>query len=355
MTRAPLPTGSTTGSMTTALQVRGVRKSFPGVQALDSVDLDVRAGELVALLGPSGCGKTTLLRSVAGFERIDSGRIALNGHVVALEGLHLPTHRREVGIVPQEGALFPHLRVAENVGFGLARRSPARAARIEEFLELVGLAGYGRRMPHELSGGQQQRVALARALAPGPALVLLDEPFSALDAGLRTELRADVRRVLHEQNMTALLVTHDQSEALSVADRIAVMSSGRVVQTASPLELYSHPADPWVATFLGEAWWLPGRVEGGQLRTSIGPLPVGGGLGPRARALVRPEQVVLASDGTPALVTDVAFHGHDALLGLRLADGTPLQCRLAHSTTLPREGENVGVRVTGEPLLVEAG
>ena len=261
MTTARATTTPKTGASTTALQLRGVHKSYPGVQALDSIDLDVLPGELLAVLGPSGCGKTTLLRSVAGFERIDSGRISLNGHIVALEGLHLPTHRREVGIVPQDGSLFPHLSVAENVGFGLARRSPARAAKIEEFLELVGLAGYGRRMPHELSGGQQQRVALARALAPGPALVLLDEPFSALDAALRTELRADVRRVLHERNMTALLVTHDQSEALSVADRIAVMSSGRVVQTASPLELYSHPADPWVATFLGDACWLSGRTR----------------------------------------------------------------------------------------------
>ncbi|MFP5416412.1 MAG: ABC transporter ATP-binding protein [Actinomycetes bacterium] len=339
--------------MTTALQLRGVRKSFPGVRALDSVDLDVRAGELMAILGPSGCGKTTLLRAVAGFERIDAGRIALRGHAVALEGLHLPTHRREVGIVPQEGALFPHLSVAENVGFGLPRRSPARAARIEEFLELVGLGGYGRRMPHELSGGQQQRVALARALAPGPALVLLDEPFSALDAALRTELRADVRRVLHEQDMTALLVTHDQSEALSVADRIAVMSAGRVIQTAAPLDLYSHPADPWVATFLGEACWLPGVVVAGELRTRVGPLLVGAGVAEHARALVRPEQVVLAAGGAPATVTDVAFHGHDALLGLALDDGTHLQCRLAHTTTLPLEGERVGVQVTGTPLLVE--
>ena len=339
--------------MTTALQLRGVRKSYPGVRALESVDLDVEAGEVLAILGPSGCGKTTLLRSVAGFERIDAGRISLNGHAVALDGLHLPTHRREVGIVPQEGALFPHLSVADNVGFGLPRRSPARAARIEEFLDLVGLAGLGRRMPHELSGGQQQRVALARALAPGPALVLLDEPFSALDAALRTELRADVRRVLHERDMTALLVTHDQSEALSVADRVAVMSAGRVIQTATPLDLYAHPATPWVATFLGEACWLAGDAEGGELSTGLGPLAVGAGVRGRARALVRPEQVVVAPGGAPATVTAVAFHGHDALLGLTLADGTPLQCRLAHTTTLPREGDRVGVRVTGRPLLVE--
>lgn len=339
--------------MTTALQLQDVRKAFPGVRALDGVDLDVETGELMAILGPSGCGKTTLLRSVAGFERIDTGRIALAGHAVALDGLHLATHRRKIGIVPQEGALFPHLSVAENVGFGLPRRSRGRAGRVEEFLELVGLGGFGRRMPHELSGGQQQRVALARALAPRPALVLLDEPFSALDAALRTELRADVRRVLHEQSMTALLVTHDQSEALSMADRIAVMSAGRVIQTAAPLDLYSHPADPWVATFLGEASWLPGRVVDGELRTGIGPLPVGSGLRNHARALVRPEQVVIGEGGAPATVTAVAFHGHDALLGLVLADGTALQCRLAHTSTLPTEGQDVAVHITGSPLLVE--
>ncbi|MBK8460650.1 MAG: ABC transporter ATP-binding protein [Micropruina sp.] len=317
------------------LIVRGVSKAFPGVKALDHVDLDAPAGSLVAVLGPSGCGKTTLLRCIAGFERADAGRITVAGRVVALEGMHLPSHRRGVGVVPQEGALFPHLSVADNVGFGLpgGRRNSERRATVDRFLELVGLGGLGERMPHELSGGQQQRVALARTLAPGPELVLLDEPFSALDAGLRTELRRDVKDVLRDQGMTAVLVTHDQSEALSMADHVVVMRDGRVIQSGTPIELYTHPNEEWVATFLGDASWLDGDVHGGRFDSALGALDVVAATpSGSARALVRPEQVELDASGAAAEVVRADFHGHDALLTLRLASGAGalVQCRLAH-------------------------
>lgn len=345
----------------TALTLRGVTKTYPGVTALDQVDLDVQPGEFLAVLGPSGCGKTTLLRSVAGFERIDAGRITLADKVVSLGALHLPTHRRGVGVVPQEGALFPHLSVADNVAFGFhtgwwrRRPSAGEASLVAELLELVGLAGLGRRHPHELSGGQQQRVALARALAPQPAIVLLDEPFSALDAALRTDLRRDVRRVLSARGTTALLVTHDQGEALSMADRVAVMKAGRVIQCATPDTLYRRPVDPWVATFVGEASWIDGEVRGGVFRSALGLL---GGCDANpdgaARALVRPEQVMIDGEGPPARVERIDYHGHDVLLQLRLPDGSELFSRLAGNATLPEVGRSVPASVDGVAVIVEA-
>ncbi|MFN2497394.1 MAG: ABC transporter ATP-binding protein, partial [Pseudonocardiaceae bacterium] len=242
------------------LAVRGVVKSFGATTVLRGVDLSVPKGALAAVLGPSGCGKTTLLRVVAGFDRADAGEVVIGGRLVSGPGVAVPPERRRVGMVPQEGALFPHLSVAGNVGFGLPRRQ--RTSRVAEMLDLVGLGGYGARMPHELSGGQQQRVALARALAPGPALVLLDEPFSALDTGLRAALREDVRRALHATGATAVLVTHDQQEALSTADLVAVLQAGTIVQAGPPAELYQAPRDLDVATFLGEAVLLDAVLRG---------------------------------------------------------------------------------------------
>ncbi|MFE1785967.1 ABC transporter ATP-binding protein, partial [Streptomyces sp. NPDC059506] len=263
------------------LRIADVTKSYgrgPGAAVLDDLSLTVAGGELVAVLGPSGCGKTTLLRIVAGFLRPDSGTVGIGGRTVAGPGVHVPPERRSVGIVAQEGALFPHLSVARNVAFGLTGAARAeRRVRTEEMLELVGLGGYGDRMPHELSGGQQQRVALARALAPRPALVLLDEPFNALDSGLRNGVRADVAAALRATGATALLVTHDQQEALSIADRVAVMRSGKVVQYGTPQEVYRHPADAWVAGFVGDAVLLPGTVEGPgktTAATALGPVPL---------------------------------------------------------------------------------
>lgn len=319
------------GRTLTAVEIVQVGKSFGDVVALDSVDLTLDTGEFVAVLGPSGCGKTTLLRCIAGFERIDHGRITLGGRVVTLPGVHLPPHRRHVTVVPQDGALFPHLSVADNVGYGLGRGKGKRA-RIEECLELVGLGGLASRMPHELSGGQQQRVAVARALAPHPPLVLLDEPFSALDASLRSGLREDVRRALAEDGATALLVTHDQGEALSMADRVAVMKDGRIHQFDTPAEVYRHPVDSWVAQFVGEAMLLPVQGAAGQSErmSSLGVVrlrPELSGLAGVPLVLVRPEQVRIARAGdrtaapghaVSGQVTQIAYHGHDALITVQL-------------------------------------
>ncbi|MFG2054422.1 ABC transporter ATP-binding protein [Micromonospora sp. NPDC048930] len=330
------------------LALAGVTKAYGAVAALAGVDLDVPRGDLVAVLGPSGCGKTTLLRCVAGFERVDSGTVRVAGRQVADGHAHLPPHRRRVAVVPQDGALFPHLSVADNVGYGLDR-AERRGGRVEEVLDLVGLSGYGARMPHQLSGGQQQRVAVARALAPRPPLVLLDEPFSALDAQLRAELRADVRQALRADGATAVLVTHDQAEALSMADAVAVMDAGRIVQHGAPAEVYRDPATPWVARFVGDAVLLPATVDADGAVTPLGRLPLRGrAVGGAATVLIRPEQLRLApAGGSAATVVRQAFHGHDALTTLRLADGTLLTARtLDEGAALPA-GAQVGVTVRG--------
>ncbi|MFS8477385.1 MAG: ABC transporter ATP-binding protein [Micromonosporaceae bacterium] len=325
------------------LRVTGLRKSYGPVQALAGVDLAVRSGDLVAVLGPSGCGKTTLLRCVAGFERADAGEVVVDGRTVT----GLAPERRRIAVVPQEGALFPHLSVLENVAYGLDR-SARRAGRAEQVLDLVGLAGLGDRMPHQLSGGQQQRVAVARALAPRPPIVLLDEPFSALDAALRAELRRDVRAALRADGATAVLVTHDQGEALSMADQVAVMRDGRIVQYGPPGVVYSEPADAWVAGFLGEAVWLPAEVSAGRAVTVLGEVPVAGAVtAGAARVLLRPEQLALDPDGVPATVVRCDFHGHDALLTMRLTDGTEVAVRvLDRAGREVAPGDRTGLRVT---------
>lgn len=355
------------------IAIHHASKRFGATRALDEVSLAVPSGELLAVLGPSGCGKTTLLRCIAGFERLDRGRIDLGGTQVAGRGVHLPSHRRQVAVVPQEGALFPHLSLSGNVGFGLSRQR--RRARVEECLELVGLAGLGQRMPHELSGGQQQRAAVARAIAPRPPLILLDEPFSALDAALRTEVRRDVRAALIEDGATAILVTHDQSEALSMADRIAVMRGGRILQEGTPASIYREPVDPWVAGFVGEAVLIPvhhsmspGGAEAAApgrtvVRTALGDLEgiavadatsdvLDAAAEPDGRvAMVRPEQLTIGSSpeaGVPATVRGLTYHGHDALVSLALGDGTPVLVRVLDGplTTLT-SGATVQVCVNG--------
>ncbi|HEU4492243.1 MAG TPA: ABC transporter ATP-binding protein [Jiangellales bacterium] len=332
------------------LVVRGLEKSYGDVWVLRGVDLAVPEGSLAAVLGASGCGKTTLLRIVAGFDTADRGMVRLGGTVVSLPGTHVPPERRRVGVVPQEGALFPHLTVAGNVGFGLPRRR--RGARVDEVLELVGLAGYGPRMPYELSGGQQQRVALARALAPEPALVLLDEPFSALDTGLRAAVREDVRAALRTAGATAVLVTHDQEEALSMADLVAVMDEGRIAQAAPPGDLYSAPADLGVATFVGEAVVLDVVASGDAAQSALGPLvlrqPSVPGPG---RVVVRPEQITVGrpGDGVPARVTGTVFYGHDALVRLELEGhaGIPVAARQQGAPHGVAVGDAVAVQVVG--------
>ncbi len=351
-----------TGGTVSQLELRGVEKYFGGTHALRGVDLSVPEGSLAAVLGPSGCGKTTLLRVIAGFLRPDGGSIALGGRTVAGPAAWVPTERRGVGVVPQEGALFPHLSVAANVGFGLSR-DVRRSGRVAELLELVGLADVGDRMPAELSGGQQQRVALARALAPQPALVLLDEPFSALDTGLRASLREDVRRALRATSATALLVTHDQQEALSIADTVAVMREGRVVQVATPADIYTRPLDIGVATFVGEAVVLPAVCRGDRAETALGSLPVRGGAvegQAQGHVVVRPEQLHLGQpgNGVPAQVVRTTFYGHDAVIELSVQTPGGMTLSVSARTYRPesvRDDALVGVRVEGEALFYPAG
>ena len=333
----------------TDLVIAGLRKSFATVDVLSGVDLTVPSGSLAAVLGPSGCGKTTLLRIVAGFERPDDGSVRLAGRTVSSRSVHLPPEKRRIGIVPQEGALFPHLSVGRNVAYGL-RRGSGRG-RVREVLDLVGLVDLADRMPHELSGGQQQRVAVARALAPRPELILLDEPFSALDAGLRAEVRADVRTALRADGVTAVLVTHDQEEALSTADLVAVMRGGRIVQAAAPRALYLLPADLGVASFVGDTVLLPGTLTGRCAVTALGslavrePMPSGGDV----RVVLRPEQIVLSAngDGVPARVRVQVFFGHDSLVHLELGDGAVVTAR-SLDASWAQPGAQVRLAVRGE-------
>jgi iron(III) transport system ATP-binding protein len=341
------------------LTLDGVSKSFGATIALEAVGLTVEAGHLTAVLGPSGCGKTTLLRVVAGFVRPDAGTVTVGGTTVEAPGTHLAPERRGVAIVPQEGALFPHLDVAANVAFGLPgrRRDRATAQRVAEMLELVGLAGQGGRRPDELSGGQQQRVALARALAPSPRVVVLDEPFSALDAGLRAQVRSQVREVLRTIGATAVIVTHDQEEALSMADRVAVMDRGRVLMHGTPAEVYQRPADLVVARFVGDLVELPGTKAGASVETALGVLPLHGPAdapdGPVLAAL-RPEQIRvdgrLERHGHRAHVDDVVFQGHDSLVRLTLKQSGPALRLAARSQAPLRAGDDVAVRVIGPAL-----
>jgi iron(III) transport system ATP-binding protein len=344
------------------LRISGVSKSFDSHPVLHDVHLTVKSGALVALLGPSGSGKTTLLRLLCGFERADAGTIEVGGRRVAGDGLHLPSEQRQIGYVPQEGALFPHLTVAQNIVFGLPRSQRRANHRVAELLELVGLPqSYATRAPQQLSGGQQQRVALARALAPSPGLVMLDEPFSSLDAALRVETREAVARALAASGATAVLVTHDQAEALSMGHEVAVLWRGRLVQTAAPQTLYRRPVTRELAAFVGEAVLLPGRVSAGRAHCALGDLPLAEGMRPEdgdVDVMLRPEQIdVLAPDAATsaleALVREVTFQGQDAALTLELATpsaaatATTIRARVPGYRT-PRPGERVRIAVGGE-------
>lgn len=331
----------------TSLSVRDLRAGYGRGDVLVGADLEVTAGSLVALLGPSGCGKTTLLRTIAGFHRASQGQVRVGDHVVEGPGRHVPSHRRRVTVVPQEGALFPHLDVAANIGFGLRGVADA-AARVEEMLDLVGLAHERHRHPHQLSGGQQQRVALARALAPRPDLVLLDEPFSSLDAQLRDSLRQDVREMLAREKATALLVTHDQQEALSLADEVAVMRDGRVCQQATPATLYAQPVDTWTARFLGDSVIVDADVaaDGSRAETVLGSLQVRGADGGR-HLLLRPEQLRLGAVGVRGTVGRTTFHGHDSVVHVRLDSGSTVTVRTLGLAPAPGHEVSVGVEGPG--------
>ena len=341
-------------SPSSVLLVEGVVKRFGRAVALDGFALEVRRGEFLSLLGPSGCGKTTALRVVAGLERPERGRVVVDGRTVADGGTWVPTERRRIGMVFQDWALFPHLDVRGNVAFGLGR--DRRDGRVREVLELVGLAGLERRMPHELSGGQQQRVAVARALAPGPALILLDEPFSNLDASLRARVRSEVRHVVRRAGATAVFVTHDQEEALSVADRVAVMADGRVLQVGAPEDVYTAPTDPRVAAILGEGNLLRGHVRSGVLPSPFGPVPAPGVVDGPVLYLVRPETIRLSPvpEG-PGLVQDVEFYGHDEKARILLVDGTVVDVRLHGPHRWLRPGARVGLELAVPPRLYPPG
>ena len=311
-----------------AVQVEGLVKHFGRVRAVDGMDFTVPPGRILALLGPSGCGKTTALRLIAGLERPDAGRIVLDGQVVADERTYVPPERRRVGMVFQDYALFPHLRVADNIGFGLPR-GPARAQRVEALLAQVGLNGLGQRWPHELSGGQQQRVALARALAPQPRVLLLDEPFSNLDAELRVRVRTEMRTILRAAGVTAIFVTHDRDEALSLADEVAVVNGGRILQRAAPELLYRFPVSPTVALAVGDADFLEGVAQGTTAVCELGSVPLAAAAEGAVTLLFRPEGLTLQPDDAgPGVVVAREFFGHDQVVTVRLPSGTLLRVRL---------------------------
>jgi iron(III) transport system ATP-binding protein len=326
------------------------------VRAVDGVDLRVPRGEICTLLGPSGCGKTTVLRLIAGLESPDAGEIELFGRVLSGNGGFVAPEKRRISMVFQDYALFPHYDVAGNVGYGLGRKPDG--ARISAALELVGMAGLERRSVHDLSGGQQQRVALARALAPTPELILLDEPFSNLDAGLRERLRDDVREILGKAGVTALFVTHDQEEALSVADTVAVMNRGTLEQVGTPEEVYSRPATPWVARFLGDVEVLQGEVREGTASCELGALPARGIADGPVEVRVRPESLAVGTGSGPdrgasAVVVSRRFYGHDQLLELELPSGTRVRSRrLGFPAWHP--GDRVNVWIDGPADVVSS-
>ncbi len=348
------------------------------VHAVVDATLEIRAGAITAMLGPSGCGKTSLLRAIAGLERPSAGAIAIGGRVVSTapergSGIWLHPERRSVGMVFQDGALFPHLTVAQNVAFGLRASGrkltrTQRDARVADMLALVDLSAFADRRPGTLSGGQQQRVALARSLAPQPSVLLLDEPFSALDAGLRAQVRTEVARIVRDVGVTTIFVTHDQDEAFVLGDDVAVLRDGRIQQVGTPDTIYRHPRTPWIAGFVGEANFVRGTVaidDADTASTALGPVPIAHPARVRAAAeldvdvpvtvLVRPEQVVIdggrGPEGAAGRIAAVEYYGHDVRYEVELDDGTSVAAR-TQVPNLLHTGQRVRVGFEGHPVEV---
>jgi len=339
----------TTGEGAT-VELTGVIKDYSGHRALNGIDLTIAPGEFIALLGPSGCGKTTALRALSGLEQVDGGSIRIDGKDV----VGVPVNKRDIGMVFQSYSLFPHMTSLENVEFGLRMRGVDKAQRklrAAEALEMVGLESMGTRYAHQLSGGQQQRVALARALVTRPRVLLLDEPLSALDAKVRVQLRDEIRRIQTDLGITTLFVTHDQEEALAVADRVAVMRDGQIEQIGTPEELYTTPSTPFVANFVGLSNKVPAElvdgyvtVHGTRMQLLGEPQPNG-----PVTAFVRPEDVAFASDGIPAVVVSSSFLGSLRRTIVRLSDESLLS--LQHEVSAnPQPGEHVYVQLAGRPV-----
>ena len=360
----PLASVSQSTAVAPILSLRGVRQSYDGHEVVRGLSLELRRGAIGCLLGPSGCGKTTVLRCIAGFETLAAGEIRIDGTVVSGPGVQLPPEKRRIGMVFQDYALFPHLTVAKNVAFGLRgfdRKEQAK--RIAQSIELVGLQGHEDKYPHQLSGGQQQRVALARALAPGPQLLLLDEPFSNLDVDLRERLGQEVRDIIKRAGITAILVTHDQNEAFAIADEIGIMHEGEIRQWDTAYNLYHRPASRFVADFIGQGVLLPGSVvSSNQVRVEIGMLngdvPSNCGMGCDAcgkgcevTVLLRPDDVI--HDDTSSLRAEVlsrAFRGADILYTLRLDSGRKVLALVPshHNHSI---GERIGIRLAADHVV----
>lgn len=343
------------------LEVEGLTKSFATMEgpAVERVSFTLPEGEILALVGPSGCGKTTTLRLIAGLERPDDGVIRLNGRTVAGPNVFIPPEQRQVGMVFQDHALFPHLTVAQNVAFGLAGRPAAEVrARTDEMLALVGLEHLARRYPHALSGGERQRTALARALAPCPLVLLLDEPFSSLDADLRGEVREQVRGILKARGVTAIFVTHDQEEALYMGDRLAVFQRGRIAQIGAPEQIFHAAATRFVAEFMGGSDFLPGRTVPGGIETPLGlvPQPLALALGTPVEIALRGDDVSFTPDPTGnGVIVQRLFQGAYNLYRLRLDGGQLLHAQMPHTALYP-SGARVRVFISaGHPLTVFSG
>lgn len=320
-----------------ALRIRSLTKRFGDTVAVDDVSFELGRSELLALVGPSGCGKSTLLRVVAGLLAADGGSVELGGRIVDDGHDHVPPERRHVGLVFQEHALFPHLTVGDNVAFGI-RKAPDVTSRVDHVLELVGLSQHRRRYPHELSGGERQRVALARALAPRPTLMLLDEPFASLDPNLRAQVRADVVRVLRAEGTPGVFVTHDQSEALAIGDRVAVMRGGSLLQLGTPEQVFHEPRNRFIASFMGEASYVD--IHDG--RSELGPIDEAAAAPADAVAMLRPDDVTFElDDGGDAEIVDAEFRGSTWCYSVRLPSGTVVRSTRNHLLRAP-----IGTRVT---------